>query len=149
MFVNNIPFLFTLSHGIKLVTAENIKSRTAKQLAKSINRNPGNVAYMRHFSNYLRSRVSSVVIFWSEVTHNDDYESSALALQHRFFNHPRRLKCKGAVRRQKSCLFSILFLYNMSIFSKTNIDQSLLATAEGLVVLVQGGGLQNTSIPLM
>ena len=38
MFVNNIPLLVTLSHVIKLVTAENMKSRTAKQLDKSIKR---------------------------------------------------------------------------------------------------------------
>ena len=38
MFVNNIPFLVTLSHGIKFVTAEHVKSTTAKQLAKSIKR---------------------------------------------------------------------------------------------------------------
>ena len=38
MFVNNIPFLVTLPRGIKSVTAENIKPRTGKQLAKSIKR---------------------------------------------------------------------------------------------------------------
>ena len=38
MFVNNIPFLVTLSRGIKFVTAEHVRSRTAKQLAKSIKR---------------------------------------------------------------------------------------------------------------
>ena len=38
MFVNNIPFLVTLFRGIKFVRAENIKSWTAKQLAKCIRR---------------------------------------------------------------------------------------------------------------
>ena len=38
MFVNNIAFLVTLSRGVKFVTAEHVKSRTAKQLAKSIKR---------------------------------------------------------------------------------------------------------------
>ena len=38
IFVNNIAFLVTLSRGIKFVTAERVKSRTAKQLAKSIKR---------------------------------------------------------------------------------------------------------------
>ena len=38
MFVNNTLFLVTLYRGINFVTARNIKSRTAKQLAKSVRR---------------------------------------------------------------------------------------------------------------
>ena len=69
-----------------------------------VNRNQGNVAYMQHFSNQLRSRVSSVVIFWSQATYDGYYERSALVLQHRSFNHPQSLRCEGAVPLRKSCL---------------------------------------------
>ena len=36
MFLNNIPFLITMSSGIKLVTVEYISSRTAKYLSKKL-----------------------------------------------------------------------------------------------------------------
>ena len=54
MFVNNIPFLVTLSCGIKFVTAEHVKSKTAKQLAKSINRNTGTDIYICPLKKALR-----------------------------------------------------------------------------------------------
>ena len=49
----------------------------------------------------LISRLSSDVSIWSQVTYSDGYESSALYLQYRSFNHPRSLECKGSVHRQK------------------------------------------------
>jgi len=36
MFVNNVPFLITMSRGIKFITVEHVKSRTAKQLSRSL-----------------------------------------------------------------------------------------------------------------
>ena len=36
MFVNNIPFLITMSHGIKFVTVEYLSSRTSKELSKKL-----------------------------------------------------------------------------------------------------------------
>ena len=81
-----------------------------------VNRNSGNVAYMRHFSNHLRPRVNSVIMFWSQFTYDGDYESSVLALQHRSFNHPRSLKCEGAVRLPKYCLYFIFFSCTICLF---------------------------------
>ena len=38
MFVNNIPFLITMSRKIKFITVEHIPTRTAKQLSKGLKR---------------------------------------------------------------------------------------------------------------
>ena len=38
MFVNNIPFLITISHRIKFVTVEYLSSCTAKEISKNLKR---------------------------------------------------------------------------------------------------------------
>ena len=55
-------------------------------------------------------------MFWSQVTYDGDCKSSALALQHRTFNHlARSLECKGAVRFRKSCL-ELTFVCTICLF---------------------------------
>ena len=62
----------------------------------------GNGAYMHHFLNYFRSRLSSDVGICTQVTYDSDYESSALALQHTSLKHLLSLKYEGAVPLRKT-----------------------------------------------
>ena len=75
-----------------------------------VNSITGKGAYMGHFLNWLLSRVSSDVGIWTQVTSDGDYESSALALQHRSLKHLRSLKYEGVVRLRKCYLEWTFFL---------------------------------------
>ena len=56
-------------------------------------------------------------VFWSRVTYDGDYESSAPPLQQQVFNDPRSLKCEGSVRLKNSV--SSGFFWTICLFFRS------------------------------